>query len=556
MEELISGIINSVYGVEITPSLTRPEPQFGDYSTNVALQLAGRLGKNPRDIAVEIADNLRGTGQFAAAEVAGPGFINITLTDAALIAKATAPLSKVYDGISYVTEYSCPNAFKELHTGHLYQTILGDVIARLIEQAGATAHRTSFGGDVGLHVAKCMYGIIQKLGGEYPDKLNEVSTDPFERATWISGCYVAGAGAYEADEAAKKTIEGYNLDIYQLHSEHITDTPLAIIYFTCRQWSYDYFDVFYELIKVDKMHYYPESTTVGKGLELVEQLKGRGELVESDGAVIYPGLEAKNLDARVFVTSRGIPTYETKDLGVIFMERDDYDFTRRFLITGTEQTAYMRTVFAVADLVQPGIKAEMTHIGNGLVKFGDGRKMSSRLGNATRAVDAIEAVRERVRPLVTDESLVNDIALGAVKYQFLKYRVGGDIAFDVDESVSIAGNSGPYLQYAHARVCGILQKAGDVETTTVAAEYDPAERALLRKISENAEVQERAALELMPHYICSYLYELAQEFNRFYEQSRVIGDERQAIRMGIITIYRDVLASNLALLGITAPERM
>ena len=106
------------------------------------------------------------------------------------------------------------------------------------------------------------------------------------------------------------------------------------------------------------------------------------------------------------------------------------------------------------------------------------------------------------------------------------------------------------LRYVDAK------KAGDVETTTVAAEYDPAERALLRKISENAEVQERAALELMPHYICSYLYELAQEFNRFYEQSRVIGDERQAIRMGIITIYRDVLASNLALLGITAPERM
>lgn len=556
MERAIYTAIEILYGIEMTPVITRPEPQFGDAATNVALQLAGRLGKNPREVAEEIAAHLRETGEFSAVDVAGPGFINVRYSDAALLAQAKRAMPQIYEGVSYVTEYSCPNAFKELHTGHLYQTILGDVIARLIERTGATVYRTSFGGDVGLHVAKCMYGIVQKLGGEKPDALSAVSTDPFERAGWISACYVAGAGAYESDEAAKQVIDDYNAEIYRLHNEHVTDTPFARIYFTCRQWSYDYFDVFYDLIKVDKQHYYPESTTAGKGLELVRQLQEAGKLVESDGAVIYPGNEAEHLDPRVFITSKAVPTYETKDLGVIFKEREDYDFTRRFLITGSEQLAYMRSVFAVADMVQPGIRSEMTHVTNGLVKFGDGQKMSSRLGNVARAMDALTIVKRKVGALVTDQNLVHDVALGAVKYQFLKYRVGGDIEFDVEESVSLQGNSGPYLQYAHARVCSILEKASDAEVIVDGVTYDDAERALVRKMGENTEVIERAARELMPHYICNYLYELAQEFNRFYEQSRVIGDERQAIRLGIITLYRDILAANLSILGIAAPEHM
>lgn len=556
MEQVIYNAIEILYGIELAPVITRPEPQFGDAATNVALQLAGRLGKNPREVAEEIAEHLRGTGEYDSVEIAGPGFINVRYSDAKLLEQARRGTPQIYEGVSYVTEYSCPNAFKELHTGHLYQTILGDVIARLIERSGATVHRTSFGGDVGLHVAKCMYGILQKLGGENPDGLDSVSADPFERASWISACYVAGAGAYESDEAAKQIINDYNAEVYRLHNEQVTDTPFARIYFTCRQWSYDYFDVFYDLIRVEKQHYYPESTTASKGLELVKQLQEAGKLIDSEGAVIYPGDEAAHLDPRVFITSKGVPTYETKDLGVIFKERDDYDFTRRFLITGSEQLAYMRSVFAVADMVQPGIKDEMTHITNGLVKFGDGQKMSSRLGNVARAVDALDVVKQKVGALVTDENLVHDVALGAVKYQFLKYRVGGDIEFDVEDSVSLAGNSGPYLQYAHARVCSILEKAGDAEVVNDGVEYDAAERALVRKMGENTEVVERAARELMPHYICNYLYELAQEFNRFYEKSHVIGDERQAIRLGIITLYRDILAANLSILGIAAPERM
>jgi len=557
MNEKIAETVVELYNIRSEVVLTRPESKFGDLATNIALQLAKQLAQNPRQIAEEIAEKLRELDEVKMATVAGPGFINLTLSDQALWMMAEQNPTNIYEGISYVAEYSCPNAFKELHTGHLYQTILGDAMSRLVEQTGATVHRVSFGGDVGLHAAKCLFGMIDNLGGELPEKLSELPTDVFERANWISRCYVAGSAVYEADESAKSEIERLNEEIYRLHNEKITDTPLAKIYFTTRQWSYDYFDKFYELIQVDRLKYYPESSTVDRGLELVRQLHKQGKLIESDGAIIYPGDQEANLDVRVFVTSQGMPTYETKDIGVIFMEMDDFGFDRRFLITGTEQSAYMRVVYEVADMIQPGLKDQMLHIGNGLVKFADGRKMSSRLGNVARAIDAIEAVRVKVRENVKNETLVDDIVLGAIKYQFLKYRVGGDIAFDIDESVSLAGSSGPYLQYAHARVCSILRKAESTEANVDQfGELDSAERALLVKISENAEIWERSARELMPHYICNYLYELAQEFNRFYEKSRIIGDERQAIRLKIVKLYQQTLADGLSVLGIKPLERI
>ncbi len=556
MESAVKRIIFELYNIDTEPQITRPEPEFGDFSTNVAMQLAKQLGKNPREIATEITEALHQTGEYSKVDIAGPGFINITVSDAKLRENAARRPGKIYDNVRYVLEYSCPNAFKELHTGHLYQTILGDVIARLVEQSGAQMFRTSFGGDVGLHAAKCMYGMVQALGGENPAGLGKVAADPFERARWISTCYVAGAGAYEESDIAKQQIDAYNQQIYALHAANDHGSAFAQIYWTTRQWSYDYFDAFYDLIKVDRMHYYPESATAEKGLGLVRGGLQKGLFTESEGAVVFEGDPEQHLHTRVFITSKGLPTYETKDIGVIFTEKADYNFDLRTLITGNDQKEYMRVVFAAANALQPGIGERMQHITNGTVRFGDGKKMSSRLGNVARAADVIDIVREKVANMTKDSTVVNDVALGAVKYQFLKYRAGGDIAFDLEESVSLQGNSGPYLQYAHARVCSILQKAGAAGITTENVQYDTAERALMRKLGENASIVERAARELMPHYICNYLYELAQEFNRFYEKCWIVGDERQAIRLGIAMLYRDTLAGNLALLGIAAPEHL
>jgi arginyl-tRNA synthetase len=557
MEQLthdVSTFIKDRYDIDVAVVFTRPDSAFGDLATNVAMQLAGRVGRSPRDIAEELTAALRELDSVREASVAGPGFINLRLTDAALVALVKRPLARALTGQTYVLEYSCPNAFKELHTGHLYQTIYGDIVARLLERAGATLHRTSFGGDVGLHVAKCIYGMQQVLAAGNPSTLDEVDSSPFVRANWISQCYVEGAKAYEADAEAKPVIEQLNKAVYQLHETNDHLSELAQLYWTTRQWSYDYFNAFYAMINVDTMRYYPESETTPVGLKVVHEQLTAGNLIESQGAVVFVGDEDKHLHTRVFITSQGLPTYETKDIGVMWKELEDYQFDRRVLITGNDQKEYMRVVFAAADTFRPGIGASMTHLTNGTVRFGDGTKMSSRLGNVSRAVDVIEVVREKVRTIVQDEAIVDDVTLGAIKYLFAKYRIGGDISFNIDETVTLQGNSGPYLQYAHARACSILAKADTL--TRASVEFDDSERALLLKLGEYTEVVERAAAELMPHGICSYLYELAQEFNRFYEKSHVIGDEREAVRLGLVARYRDTLADGLSILGIAAPERM
>ncbi|MBC7764691.1 arginine--tRNA ligase, partial [Microbacteriaceae bacterium] len=515
----LSQLIHEKYNQSLTPTLERPDAQFGDFATNVAMQLAKPLGRNPRDIADELKAALDETGEFKEVTVAGPGFINLRLTDEKLREQLALQPAMSLSGIHYVIEYSCPNAFKELHTGHLYNTIFGDILARLIEQAGATVNRTSFGGDVGLHVAKALWGMIATVGGINPDKLNDVDTTAFARANWISKCYVKGAGEYEENIEAKQKIDELNKTIYGFHAENDHESPLAKMYWTTRQWSYDYFKDFYELIKVDTMRYYPESETAPVGMEVVKEQLAAGILKESEGAVIFEGDETKHLHTRVFVTSKGLPTYETKDIGVIWMEKTDYDFQKRILITGNDQKEYMRVVFAAADAFRPGIGETMTHLTNGTVRFADGKKMSSRLGNVSRAVDVVDVVREKVRELIKDDALVEPVTLGAIKYVFAKYRLGGDISFDIDETVSLSGNSGPYIQYAHARARSIIRKSTAGEGGSMGASFTESERALVVKLGEYNDAVARATEELMPHYICHYLYETAQEFNRFYENT-------------------------------------
>lgn len=554
INQAITLAIEPIAKLDEAIEISRPEPRFGDYTTNIAMKLAKTLGKNPRELAGQIVANLN-SGEhdwLSKADIAGPGFINLTLNDTALYGLVSPNVPQVAADTRYVVEYSCPNAFKELHAGHLYQTIAGDVIARMLEQAGSEVHRTNFGGDVGLHVAKAMFGIIAELNGEYPDKLTDVNVS--EQAAFLSKSYVRGAKAYEEDAGARRDIEHYNQKVYSLHSENDHDSKFAQIYWTCRQWSYDYFNRFYNRIQVNDFRYYPESATAQPGLALVKQGQGEGIFEDSDGAVVYRG-EKIGLHTRVFVTQTGLPTYETKDLGVISLELKDYKFDHRILITGRDQAEYMKVVFAAAGEVMPQTKDVMTHITNGLIKFGDGSKMSSRLGNVTSATNVLDVVYELIPTGDSDSATRHALMLGAVKYAFLKQRLGGDVAFDPEGSVSLLGNSGPYLQYAYVRARSILAKApGD--GTQMDYSFEPLERKLVQKLAEFQDACAQAIVEYAPHILCTYLYELASEFNVFYEHNRVLDNERSSLRLKLVADYAAILDKGLELLGIERLERM
>ena len=557
MQEISTALtraIKDLFEVDVTPELTRPEEQFGDYSTNVALQLAGRLQKPPREVAAALVEAVRSNfgEQVKDVAIAGPGFINITMSDAFLLQSVNGAIKnrpQTYAGQTVVTEYSDPNPFKVLHAGHLYTSIVGHAIANLVEAAGGTVHRVNFGGDVGLHVGKTMWAIMQDLGGELPQKLADIPED--QHSEWMAACYVKGTQAYEDDEDAKAAIVAANKRVYELHANDDHESAFAQIYWTCRAWSYAYFNAFYERIGTPFEKYYPESQTAPVGLKTVREQLARGVYSESDGAVVFKA-EQYGLHTRVFINSQGIPTYEAKDVGLIMLKKQDYSFDRSIVVTDNGQEQYMAVVLKSIEQFAPELVEATTHLTHGVVKLAGGVKMSSRKGNFLRALDVLDAAEKANKAATGRED--EQAVLGAVKYSFLKPRIGGDIIYDPEESVNLLGNSGPYLQYAHARARSILAKAE--QSMAAITGLDAGERSLARKIAEYPDVMQKAVTDLMPHHICTYLYELAQIFNRFYEHNRVIGDERQAIRLQLVEQYADILHDGLSMLGIAAPEKM
>lgn len=584
LEARIAALVQELYGVAVSVELTRPEEQFGDYAANVAMQVARTAGKNPREIGEALAERLRDEPTLDAVEVAGPGFLNLRLNDETLVAGLSVAAPRANADKVVLVEYSDPNPFKPLHAGHLYTTLVGDAIARLVERSGAKTTRINFGGDVGLHAGKSMWAIVKWLGGENPEKLHDI--DEGDRPAWLGERYVEGNNAYEDDEAAKVEIVEYNKRVYALHDTDDHASPFAEIYWTCREWSYQYFKVLYEQLQVTPFdRYLPESEVTPLGLATVREGLEKGVYVESEGAVVYRGDEEKGLHTRVFINREGIPTYETKDVGLSLTKWRDYHYDNSIIITANEQAQYMQVVIASIREIEPDAANRTTHLTHGIVKLQGGVKMSSRKGNILSALDVLEAARVAAKASQPDAS--EETVLAAVKYAFLKNRIGGDIIYDPNESVALEGNSGPYLQYAHARARSILSKAQDATATqSVAASekrageeqadtsisdvspaegakpllnsgsLEVAERTLIRKLTEYSEATEKAINELMPHHICTYLYELAQAFNRFYEGNRVIGDEREGVRLGLVEAYADTLKDGLSLLGIHAPERM
>ena len=538
MDELITSLKKAsqdLFGVDIEPELSRPDEKFGDYATNAALQLGKQLGKNPREVAEALAGEIQKTGLVAKIDVAGPGFINFTLSNEALAKTAfsATDLPKPLSGQEILVEFGDPNPFKEMHIGHLYSYIVGDAIASLLQANGADVKRLSYHGDVGLQVAQAIYGLLE-LG----------------EGTDLGGSYAFGAERYANYPTAKDRIEAINRAVYDG-----TDPEINELHQVGVKQSFEAFDKILDLLSIKTDKRYLESQTTPPGKELVEKNTGK-VFSKSQGAVVYEG-EKVGLHTRVFITSKGLPTYETKDMGLVVLKNKDYPgAVRSIVITANEQSEYFKVMLAALAEIDAALAKKTTHLSHGFLSLTTG-KMSSRTGNIYSAMQLLLDVKAAVHGQYPESQVRKEVTFAAVKYAFLKHRLGSDIVVDIKESIGLEGNSGPYLQYAHARAKGILNKANfQGRALEIKGEFDENERSLARKISEYPEVVGKATAELMPHHICTYLYELAQAFNSFYENNRVIGNDREAVRLKLVEAYAGVLKHGLALLNIAAPEQV
>lgn len=556
--EVLEKVVSDLTDEKVEIVLSVPEmSSHGDYSSNIALILSKKLGKSPREIAESLALEIRNLKLeiIDHVDVAGPGFINFFLSVSALqenlktisIKKDEFGNSSHLKNKKVMLEFGDPNPFKEFHIGHLYTVTIGEALSRLSESQGAEVWRVCYQGDVGLHVAKAIYGIKQKGGLE---SLKDTSIE--ERAKFLGECYALGSTAYE-DENIKQEINQLNKKIYDRSDEEINS-----LYDLGRQWSLDYFDIIYKRLGTSYKKHYFESVVGKIGLEFVRD--HIGTVFETDnGAVIFPG-KKYGLHNRVFINSLGLPTYEAKELGLAPTKYHDFPYNESIIITGNEINEYFKVLLKALSLISPELSEKTRHIGHGMVRLPEG-KMSSRTGNIITGEWLLDTAKEKIKESYPemDAKTLEQVAVAAVKYALLKSNIGSDTAFSFSESINLDGNSGPYLQYTYARTQSILAKAGVTKPYPLNPNpLEQEEENLLRKLVHFPEVVAQAAERLAPSTVCTYLFELAQDFNLFYQKVQILKSEEQArkFRLALVSATGYVIKNGLFLLGIEAPEKM
>jgi len=538
--------------------------EFGDYSTSIALKLKG--GKQ---LAEKIASAIKPDEVIAKTEVAGPGFVNVFIRSDCLVSQLVEVLVQGQDfgnnlalkDKRVLIEYAHPNTHKEMHIGHMRTLITGEAIARIQEAAGAKVFRANYQGDIGPHVAKAIWGTV-KILNEEGLTWEDAENWPVEKRAHLLGMgYVTGNQRYEENA---KEIEAMNTSLYQ------KSVDVWEIYTRTRRWSLEYYETFYRRFgtKFDKLFFESEVAEAGKAL--VEEMTGK-VFETSQGATIFDG-EKYGLHKRVFVTAEGNPTYEGKEMALAFAQYELFPFDTNIHVVANEQTEYFRVVFKALEMIDPKMAVREYHLPMGMVSL-VGRKMASRTGDIITVDGLLEEVKEEAGKLISSEmtgeekeKIAEGVTLAAVKYSTLKIQPTLNAVFDMKQSVSLEGNSGPYLLYTYARISSVLTKSR-VKANVQSSEYEPnsEELAVLRWMTRFPEVAEEAAVKYAPNLICNYLYELAQRFNGFYNKYSILGGKEEAnagdegtrgFRLALASATGQVLKNGLGLLGIDVLDRM
>jgi arginyl-tRNA synthetase len=576
---------------------TPTNPDFGDYTSSIAMQLAKELKKDPFDVAGEIAQIIPITYPLGSVRIVRPGFINISIATETLLSEVEDIIEKkdkfgkstIHKNKKVIVEYSSPNIAKPFTVGHLRSTIIGDAVANLLEATGHTVFRDNHIGDWGTQFGKQIYA-IQKWG----------DLDTIEKSESPVKELVALYVKFHEEAETNPVIEDEARAIFKKLEDG--DQTIRALWQQCIDWSWKEFDRIYTKLGVkfteNNGRGYGESFFEDKMKSIIAELKEKKLLKESKGAqmVFFP---EDKLPPFMILKQDGATLYSTRDLATDKFRLTDPQYASERhpeLVSGSlndvtiinevgaEQSLYFKQLYETEELLGWITEGQRLHIKHGLYRFKD-MKMSTRKGNtiwledvlneafnkahvfttitekqsdeaSLQEQDKMEELQKRVdRKITADE--VWEIAMGALKWNDLKRSSHLDIVFDWEEILNMHGNSGPYIQYTYVRCQSVLAKDSQINELENMTLEKP-ELSLLRLLAKYPEVVMSAAVNHAPHYVCTYLFELAQSYNLFYQKYPILKAEEpsKSLRILITQATAQVVKNGLALLGIKVVEKM
>ncbi len=536
-------------GVRVLPAT---DPKFGDYQCNDALKFAKKAHANPREVGAKVAEALKGNDVFEKVEIAGPGFLNLTVSGGWLNAQLSALDSKPACGIpqkgagkKIVIDYSSPNAAKQMHIGHIRSTVIGCAIDRIFRSLGYDVIADNHLGDWGTQFGILIKGYRELLTDEERENLTVAN---------LEKCYVLSAAkAKEEDGVWKDACRAELVKLQQGDKDNLALWKRFI------DISIGEFDRMYAKLGVKFDTYRGESYYNDTMPGVVAKLQEMGLAVESEGALVV-NLEAEKLGVAIVRKSDGGYNYTTSDLACVKTRVEEYDPERIIYVTDARQQLHFKQWFSIA--AKMGYTTKLVHVPFGLMSY-QGKAISTREGNLIKLDELLAEAKRRAYDIVKerggDETLAEQIGYGAVKYSDLSHDPITDIDFSWDKALALEGNSGPYLQYAYARVCSLLEKAsGGADRDGSFLVATPAEKRLALQLLEFPGAVVRAAEAYKPSVLADYLFQTAQLYSSFYQSSPILKSEPsvRAARLKLCALFGKVLSMGLGLLGIDTPRHI
>ncbi|WP_315104879.1 arginine--tRNA ligase [Capnocytophaga gingivalis] len=589
LENTIKGI-SSLYGIameNVEIQQTRKEFE-GDY-TLVLFPLLKHIKANPQEIGEKLGDYLSSHALWEGQPIVSgynvvKGFLNLSICENYFLHflhqiapekdYGKKPITK--DSPAVIVEYSSPNTNKPLHLGHIRNNLLGFSMAKIIEATGKKVYKTQIINDRGIHICKSMIawqlfgkGETPESTGEKGDKLVGKYYVLFDKAykEEIAGLISAGKTKEEAEREAPIFLKAQEM----LRLWEQGDPETLALWKQMNQWVYDGFEVTYHNLGVSFDRNYYESETYLLGKDIVQRGLDEGVFYRKEDGSVWIDLTAEGLDEKLVLRSDGTSVYITQDLGTA-TKRIEEDFPKvegMIYTVGNEQDYHFKVLFLILQKLGYTWAKNLYHLSYGMVELPNG-KMKSREGTVVDADDLMEEMVQVAQELSQElgklegysdqqkEQLYRVIGLGALKYYILKVDPKKKIAFNPQESIDFQGNTGPFIQYTYARIQSILRRAENCELPK-SVSLHPKEKELIKLLSLFPEVVQNAADTYSPALIANYVYDLVKEFNSFYQNVSILGEEdtdKRSLRVHLSRKVGEVIATGFDLLGIEVPERM